>query len=125
MEQLLTTNEYIAINAPDEAVNVLAKYGLAPVTNDAAHIARALNVMVDENGDPALKDLMSVHPDKEFILHYNQPAVAATADMSKSANNQAGNNQEVMHNFGGMQVSNTMLIVGAIFIAAIIISKNN
>jgi len=123
MEQVLTTNEYIAINAPEEAVNVLAKYGLAPVTNDVRDITRALNIMVDENGDPALKDLMSVHPDREFILHYNQPVVTMAAD--KPAKNSGGSSQEVMHNFGGMQVSNTMLIVGAIFIGALIISRNN
>lgn len=123
MEQVLTTNEYIAINAPEEAVNVLAKYGLAPVTNDVRDITRALNIMVDENGDPALKDLMSVHPDREFILHYNQPAVAMSAE--KPAKDHGGNSHEVMHNFGGMQVSNTMLIVGAIFIGALIISRNN
>lgn len=125
MEQVLTTNEYIAINAPEQAVNVLAKYGLSPVTNDVRDITRALNVLVDENGDPALRDLMSVHPDKEFILHYNQPVVAMSTDAPKPSNSHGGNGQEIMHNFGGMQVSNTMLIVGAIFIAAIIISKNN
>lgn len=123
MEQVLTTNEYIAINAPEEAVNVLAKYGLAPVTNDVRDITRALNIMVDENGDPALKDLMSVHPDREFILHYNQPVVTMAAE--KPAKDHGGNAGEVMHNFGGMRVSNTMLIVGAIFIGALIISRNN
>lgn len=124
MEQVLTTNEYIAINAPEEAVNVLAKYGLSPVTNDSRHITRALDIMINENGDPALKDLMSVHPDKEFILHYNQqPVVNMPAE--NPAKDHGGNAGEVMHNFGGMRVSNTMLIVGAIFIGALIISRNN
>ena len=67
---MIATNDYIATNVPSAAVGVLAKYGLQPISNAESDIATALDVLVSENGDAGLKDVLSIHPDLDDILHY-------------------------------------------------------
>ena len=62
---------YIAQVNPYDSLNILQKYGIvedgsSPVTPEM--IGGGLSTIVQENGQDALIDVMSIHPDKDIIL---------------------------------------------------------
>lgn len=69
---------YIAANNSGPAKAVLDKFGYDASSVDTVEVLGAgLATMVKENGEPALKDLLSIHPDKEVIVQEFAPASAA------------------------------------------------
>ena len=76
-----TVYYYIAEVNPNGAEAVLANYGFM-IQNDNVStddIANALYEIVDTDGQPALIDVMSIHPDKTMILELFGNGANATA----------------------------------------------
>lgn len=125
----ITTNEYIAVNNPGDAIEILAKYGLQPVSNVDNDIARALDVLVQENGEEGLKDVMSIHPDKEYFVHFNKKSTSGNKHTQQYEHESGlGHLSSYGRSIGNMFHSagdnHTLLLVGGIIAAAIIISSN-
>jgi len=62
----MSVYKYIAETNPDGAYQVCAKYGVFQI--DQEELADALESLVAKGGEDSLKDVMSVHPDREVIL---------------------------------------------------------
>ncbi len=63
----MTVYSYIAQSNPDAANAVCQKYGYLDV-KDLNELAYCLEESVATNGEPALKDIMELHPDKDTII---------------------------------------------------------
>ena len=70
MDNTIARYTYIATAEPLGSIDVLNKYGLdlqgSNITPD--DIGNAINTAVSENGEPALVDIMSLHPDKGILV---------------------------------------------------------
>ena len=49
--------------------------GYQPTDDTFEALTRALDIMVMEQGEPALKDMLSIHPDKDHILYYDDDLI--------------------------------------------------
>ena len=136
---------YVAANSPDAAKQVLDQFGYDASSVDTVEVlGSGLATMVKENGEQALKSVLSIHPDKDVILQeFSSPAAtpspagksgcgcggckgssnAIESYLSKvgapvSQNNNSSNSMNVQHG--------NMLLIGGILIlaVAIIVTKN-
>jgi len=67
----LNCYEYISANCPDAANEICKKYGYYEVEN-LDELAYCLNQIVGNHGEPALKEIMELHPDKDTLLEIFQ-----------------------------------------------------
>lgn len=59
--------DYIVFQRPFEASKILESYGYeAPSKVD--ELAKAVRILVKRKGEPVVKDLISIHPEKKIIL---------------------------------------------------------
>lgn len=74
--------DYIALSNPTGCAAVCRKYGFEPQAQDEAELADCLTQLVQEVGEPALSDLVLLHPDRELILEQQTVirAVGATGE---------------------------------------------
>ena len=56
----------IAKRNPQGAVSVISSFGYEIV--DRSNLGQSLNELVAQEGEPALKKIMEIHPDKDIIL---------------------------------------------------------
>lgn len=78
---------YIAANNPGSAKAVLDQFGYDASSVDTVEVLGAgLATMVKENGEQALKSLLSIHPDKEVLVQEfaSSPAAAIPSPNGKS-----------------------------------------
>ncbi len=82
MDAIESVYYYIADVDPNGSLNVLANYGIVedgvnPVSTQ--DIANSLYEIVQTNGEQALVDVMSLHPDKSMILELFAPATVTSS----------------------------------------------
>jgi len=129
----ITMFEYIASNNPQGAEAIASSYGytMSNITTPE-DIAACLMELVDAEGEPVLRDLASIHPDKDLILENigsagasngggcgcgfcKQKATQQYTDQAKTKNGKTNSFQmydpAVMLIVGG-----TILLVGAMII---------
>jgi hypothetical protein len=58
---------YIAQNNPDAANDICKKFGYFQI-NSIDELANCLQNIVAQDGESALKDVMSLHPDKDVLI---------------------------------------------------------
>lgn len=59
--------DYIVLQKPSEAAKIVEKYGYeAPAKVD--DLAWAVKLLVKKKGEPVIKDLIAIHPEKKLIL---------------------------------------------------------
>lgn len=70
MDNSAARYEYIAQAEPNGSLDVLNKYGITIQGSSitTTDIGNAINEMVADNGEPALIDIMNLHPDKGIII---------------------------------------------------------
>lgn len=73
--------QYIASNNPSYAKQICSQYGYKPVNVRTANdLAICLSKLVSVEGEPAFRDIMNAHPDKDVILElYAKPVEKFTA----------------------------------------------
>lgn len=122
--------QYVAQSDPDASISIINKYGYNVERVHASEdLGECLRQLVAEEGEPAMKDIYSIHPDKDQIIELyagSGPAVkkddcgckekSGVEKSVKSFMNQITNN------------SNTQIqlciLAAAIFLGAAILSKN-
>jgi hypothetical protein len=125
--------EYIAKTNPMGAKSVIQQFGYRVV--DGRRMGDNLRMLVAQEGEPALRAIAELHPDKDLILEVFAPKdgdcgckksesfLGADATLTSAV---LGNNQQQMQSDStklAMQ-TNAMLIAATIIIAAaIIVSK--
>lgn len=129
---------YIAGNDPNGAVRVIGSMGYEVTSN--SDLARSLKELVNAVGEPAVKKIMDIHPDKEIILElYGSPRQAMGCGCSGCAKN-AGQHAHYFNATGPEDTkpkeasatissntlahqTNVILVVSALFIATALILK--
>ena len=70
----MSVYRYIAESNPQEAGLYCEKNGLQP--NSVEDIARQLEAIVANGGEPALRNILDIHPDKDVILElFGKPII--------------------------------------------------
>jgi hypothetical protein len=60
--------EYIATANPGACQALAARYGYEAQAETTGDLGDCMGILVEEQGLPALRDLVDLHPDKELIL---------------------------------------------------------
>jgi hypothetical protein len=120
--------QYVASNDPDASIAIINKYGYSVQdARSSDDVGYCLKQLVASEGEPAMKDVYAIHPDKEQIIELYgakadkdgcgcKGAAAKSSDKVQSFMNSITNN------------SNTQIqlciIAAAILLGAAILSKN-
>jgi hypothetical protein len=67
----MTIFEYVALNNPNGAKNVVNKFGHKAIRRPDM-LARQLADTVNRHGKQAMYEIASVHPDLDLITHFNE-----------------------------------------------------
>lgn len=122
---------YIAESSPDAANEVCKKYGYFQI-NSIDELANCLQGIVAQEGEKGLKDVMSLHPDKEVLIELfdkkkddtpvpvvmPQPIVA-NADGCACNKSADGTTQSSLVN-----QTNMYILFGAVIVSIAILSYN-
>jgi hypothetical protein len=58
---------YIVLQRPDESARIVEKYGYeAP--KKVCELVKAMKLLVKKKGEPVIKELLNIHPEKKLIL---------------------------------------------------------
>lgn len=74
--------EYIACNAPSQCHAICDKYGFEAMAQSPQDMADCMEQLVAEVGEPAMRDLVSLHPDKDLIMETFAGAYSSTSGPS-------------------------------------------
>jgi len=59
--------DYIVYQKPSESASILEKHGYVP-PKKADELAKAVRLLVRRKGEPVIKELINIHPEKKLIL---------------------------------------------------------
>jgi hypothetical protein len=59
--------DYIVLQKPADAARILTKYGYEP-PKKAEEVVKAVKLLVRKKGEPVIKELINIHPEKQLIL---------------------------------------------------------
>lgn len=119
--------DYVAANNPYMARAILKNYGYEPTKG--ATLGYALKSLVRTEGEPALRDIIQSHPDREIIMDLyssetKQPAKKCNCASKQYHNADGQQTALATHNSFMQNQSGTFILAAAIFIAAAIIVKS-
>ncbi len=126
----MSVYKYIAELNPDAAYEICKKYGFFKIS-DTSELAQQLESIVARGGEDSLKDVMSVHPDREVILEIFEKK----SDLDKPNTKQdcGCKNSSFQHRrrfFAGADgktttttQTNTYILIGALMVSLAIISS--
>lgn len=126
---------YLAHNNPYAAKAICNKFGYRTTNiNSKSDLGDALKQVVSAEGEPALREVVSNHPDKELIIEMYAPqhevykAADGSTETGKPCNGCAkATEKEHYLTAAGFKTSsetNTFLMAAALILAVAIISKN-
>jgi hypothetical protein len=135
----------IAKRNPQGAVSVISSFGYEIL--DRRNLGQSLNELVANEGEPALRKVMNIHPDKDIILELfgnkNQDSNSSSqCKCGSCSNGQNRNRQDQYLNATGniptttsekndthsttlAHQTNAMLLIASLFIATALIIKTN
>jgi hypothetical protein len=124
----------IAKRNPQGAVAVISSFGYEIV--DRSNLGQSLNELVAQEGEPALRKVMDIHPDKDVILELfgQMPVTEKSCGCSSCKNKHNDKHEHYMNMTGSEKVNdsnsvtlthqtNVILLVSALFIATALIIK--
>jgi hypothetical protein len=113
----------IAIANPQGAKNVIRNFGYEIRTND---LPQALRLLVKQEGEPALRAIVDIHPDKDLILECYQDNGKASNAIEKTSNDLYLNavGTQLTQAQKETQLTNTFLIASTFIILTALILKN-
>jgi hypothetical protein len=59
--------DYIVLQKPAESAKIVEKYGYEP-PKKVDELVKAVKLLVKKKGEPVIKDLIAIHPEKKLIL---------------------------------------------------------
>jgi hypothetical protein len=126
--------QYIAQSNPNETYAICQKYGYVEVS-DLDEMSEIVANIVSEFGEDALKEVMSIHPDKEILIELYQPSYPlqyfnGAKNISEPSSVQFNNNpiREKYFNAEGqspnklVSQTNMYILVGALIVSLAIMS---
>ena len=126
----MTIYEYIARNNPIGAKRVIESFGY--VVTQPQKMGDNLRMLVAQEGEPALKAVVDLHPDKDLILEVfgNSQSLKATGDNFYGADGLLqsavlNNNQQQTDSNNKMVLqTNTLIVALSLLVVAGLILKN-
>ena len=120
----------VATANPSGARNVIQKYGYEIRTKN---LSQALRMLVGAEGEPALRDIVAIHPDKDLILECYGDVKKDDHKHDDCKCKEANKHEQGYLNAAGQlteaqketQLTNTFLIVSAVMILGALIIRNN
>lgn len=133
---MATVYDYIAENNPRQAKQLCESFGYT-ITNPR-QMSENLKVLINNEGEHALKSLMDLHPDKEILIDYfgvkKKSEGCGCGCKSKATHTSSYAPLEAYLNASGRQESdaktlatntNTIIFASALVLAVAIIFKND
>ncbi len=133
---MATVYDYIAENNPQQAKQLCESFGYT-ITNPR-QMSENLKVLINNEGEHALKSLMDLHPDKEILIDYfgvkKKSEGCGCGCKSKATHTSSYAPLEAYLNASGRQESdaktlatntNTIIFASALVLAVAIIFKND
>ncbi len=125
----MTIYEYIARNNPSGAKRVIESFGY--VVTQPKKMGDNLRMLVAQEGEPALKAVVDLHPDKDLIIEvFGNNQGKATADNFFGADGLlqsavlSNNQQQNDSNNKMMLQTNTLIVALSLLVVAGLILKN-
>lgn len=118
----------VAQGNPQGAKSVIKQFGYEIRTNN---LPQALKMLVSKEGEPALRAIVNMHPDKDVILECCAES-KAVLEKGDSYNSMSGQNDMYYNAVGqqlteaqkSTQITNTFLIASTFIILTALILKN-
>ena len=125
---------YIAQLSPDAANSLCKEYGYYDISNQA-ELSYCLRKIVADEGEPALKKIMELHPDKDVILELfekkseavvmpAEPIRERSRDCSCMMNADGASNVMAQQNQNAASQTNMMILAAALIVSISIIAMN-
>lgn len=111
--------EYISEQNPNEVYQICQRHGIYQI-NSADELPMYLQAIVAQKGEPALREIMSLHPDKAVILEIFDTPKTLQAPVP-SCNCMKGADGSTTPTITSNQ-TNTYILVGALIVSLAIIS---
>jgi hypothetical protein len=132
----------IAKRNPQGAVSVISSFGYEII--DRRNLGQSLNELIAHEGEPALRKVMEIHPDKDVILELFSNQTVKTEKQGCGCSSCNKRHEEKHEHYmnasgSGVEASNTsntstsnilahqtnaILVVASLFIATVLILKN-
>ena len=136
----MSVYQYVADNDPRGTQQLIESFGYE--ITDRRNLGRSLSELVSSIGEPALKKVMDIHPDKDIILEYNVSLSPSKSSCGCSSCKAKGHHDNYMNMSGDDNFANTginqprtnnahlianqtnvILVVATIFIVSALILK--
>jgi hypothetical protein len=134
----MSVYQYVADSDPRGTQRLIESFGYE-ITNQK-NLGRSLSELVSNVGEPALKKVIELHPDKDIILEFNAIAMPTTTSCGCSSCKAKGGHEKYMNMSGnettesGAKVStndtnilahqtNTILVIATLVIVASLMFK--
>jgi len=132
----MTVYQYIATSSPDAAFEICKNHGFYDVQN-LDELSNCLQVIVANGGENSLKEVMSLHPDKEVLIELFDkkksdvenfaspnvtPVIPPPVDCSCNKESKKSADGTNVSNLANQ--TNTYILVGALIVSIAIISLN-
>lgn len=117
----------VASANPQAAAALIRNFGYELQTRN---IAKGLYLLVQNEGEPALRAIVDIHPDKELILECLAPAPAVAATEKNNTHeammflNASGQISQLTEAQKNTQITNTFLIASTLIIITALILKH-
>jgi hypothetical protein len=135
----MSVYQYVADNNPRGTQQLIESFGYE--ITDRRDLGRSLSELVSTIGEPALKKVMDIHPDKDIIVEYNVSLSPSSStcgcssckakeqhnnymnasgedNLASNSTNQPQNNTHLIAN-----QTNVILVVATLFIVSALILK--
>jgi hypothetical protein len=127
----MSVYQYVADNDPSGAEMIINSFGYE--VTDRKNLGQSLTELVSQVGEPALKKVMELHPDKDIILELNVDNKKSECGCGNCSRNRT---QEHFMNASGNETpkepktdilahqTNMIVVVATIFIVGALMLKN-
>lgn len=132
----MSVYQYVADSDPRGTKQLIESFGYE--LTDQRNLGKSLSELVSSVGEPALKKVMDLHPDKAIILEYNISTTPVASSCGCRCCKAKVGNDKYMNADGGSTTNtnsttnthlianqtNVILVVATIFIVGALILKN-
>lgn len=95
--------DYIVLQKPSEAATIVKKYGYEP-PKKVVELVKAVKLLVKKKGEPIIKDLINIHPEKQLILEVSGHK-SDESNYCGCHSSYSGEIKELLDNLSGLSVN--------------------
>jgi len=105
----MSVYQYVADSNPKGTQRLIESFGYE--ITDQRNLGRSLSELVSSVGEPALKKVIDLHPDKDIILEFNASAMPTTSSCSCGSCKAKGGHDKYMNASGNDNPADTGAVV--------------